>query len=182
MYRKYDLAKTIYQMPVNLQHECLSQEVEKSPCMLADLEAGILDKEWATNDYDHPVVKASSTPVLPIALYVDGVPFIKQDSMTCFFVYSLVTHRRHLTATLRKSELCKCGCKAWCSLYPIFELLRWSFAGRPKLAIQRTTLRNMLEIEKDSLQGALWLVAYLWLLRVPSEVFLCTAHLGVSRR
>ena len=40
---------------------------------------------------------------------------------------------------------------------------------RPKLAIQRTLLRNMMDRDNDQAHWALWLVSYLWLLRVPSE-------------
>ena len=43
--------------------------------------------------------------------------------------------------------------------------------GRPKLAIQRTTLRNMALKVTDKRHAALWIVAYTWLLRLPSEVF-----------
>ena len=41
---------------------------------------------------------------------------------------------------------------------------------RPKHAIQRTMLKNMIERDGNVLHGALWLLSYTWLLRLPSEV------------
>lgn len=50
------------------------------------------------------------------------------------------------------------------------------FSSRPRLAICRTLLRNMLAHEPDKRNAALWLAAYTWLLRLPSEasyIFIC---------
>ena len=53
----------------------------------------------------------------------------------------------------------------------MFSFVPWYiyFLGRPKLAIQRTLLRNMMDRDSDPVHWALWLVSYTWLLRVPSE-------------
>ena len=45
--------------------------------------------------------------------------------MIGFFVYNLVSGRRHLAAVLRKSYICKCGCKGWCRIFPIVDMLHW---------------------------------------------------------
>ena len=39
----------------------------------------------------------------------------------------MLTGVRTLVAALRKSELCKCGCKGWDSVYQILLMLAWSF-------------------------------------------------------
>jgi len=41
--------------------------------------------------------------------------------------------------------------------------------GRPKLAIQRTMLKAMIAHDGVPSHTALWLIAYIWLLRLPSE-------------
>ena len=56
------------------------------------------------------------TDVHPLALYVDGVRHTKRDGVIGFFIYSLVTPRRHLCVAVRKSDLCRCGCRGWCSM------------------------------------------------------------------
>ena len=43
---------------------------------------------------------------------------------------------------------------------------------RPKLAIQKTMLRNLIAKDGNRAHGALWLLTYLWLLRLPSEATL----------
>ncbi len=43
-------------------------------------------------------------------------------AVTC---YNLRTSKRHLLYTLSKRELCRCGCRGWCSLYAVFSHLAW---------------------------------------------------------
>eukprot|EP00969_Alexandrium_andersonii_P195322 8629458-Alexandrium_andersonii.AAC.1 len=31
--------------------------------------------------------------------------------------------------SLRKSELCRCGCRGWCSMWPAFQALKWSIVA-----------------------------------------------------
>eukprot|EP00959_Pyramimonas_sp_CCMP1952_P067548 1410007-Pyramimonas_sp.AAC.1 len=59
-------------------------------------------------------------------MYVDGVQFSRTDSVIGFFCFNIASGIRHLCATLRKSELCSCGCRGWCSVFPILAMLRWS--------------------------------------------------------
>ena len=73
-------------------------------------------------------------PPLPLAFYVDGVSFTRTDSCVGFFIYNVVTGTRILCATLRKSELCACGCRGWCSVSPVLSMIRWSV-----LALQQGT-------------------------------------------
>ena len=78
---------------------------------------------------DHPLVRQGRDEgfkVLPLALYLDGVSFQRKDSVLGVWVYSLVTRKRHLLSVLRRSEICNCGCKGWCSFEPIFQMIAWS--------------------------------------------------------
>ena len=76
---------------------------------------------------DHPVTQAALPELcLPLAVFIDGVQYIKRGSLIGFFVINMVTQRRHLFCTLRKTHICKCGCGGWCSLRPIFSFLDWS--------------------------------------------------------
>ena len=77
----------------------------------------------------HPVV-ASSRPgevVTPLALYFDGIGYTKRDSVHGFFVINMVTGTRHLVCEMRKRDQCRCGCRGWCSLLPIFQFLHRCF-------------------------------------------------------
>jgi hypothetical protein len=106
----------------------LASEVEKDPGFLARVAAGAGQEEWPQLA-GHPAVLAAGPGevVVPLALYVDGVPYTKADSFLAFWLYDLVTYKRHLVCVLRKSRICACGCKKWCSLWEIFRWLHWSF-------------------------------------------------------
>ena len=71
-----------------------------------------------------PGIPAGHCPAL--ALYIDGVPYSRHDGFLGFWVYNLITWKRHLAVVLRKSQMCACGCRKWCSLWPVFRFLQWS--------------------------------------------------------
>ena len=108
--------RTIHQLEVQPPHERLAEEARANPELSAKLREAMPETEWAENYTEHPVVKASPPgTVLPLALYLDGVPFTKHDGVLAFWVYNLLTFKRHLVAVVRKSEMCQCGCRRWCA-------------------------------------------------------------------
>ena len=48
------------------------------------------------------------------------------DSVQGFFIYSVCTRTRHCIIALRKSTLCHCGCRSWCTLYIVWRVLLWT--------------------------------------------------------
>ena len=119
---KYDLSRSSHECIVNVPHEVLNEEILGN--------AGILEKvaatTWPRAYYQNPVFQRHHGPVVPLALYLDGVPTTKKDGALGFWIYNLVTMRRHLIAVIRKSTMCKCGCKGWDSIHPLWCFLRWS--------------------------------------------------------
>ena len=95
---KYDTSRSTHPCFVNLPHEALSEEVLQVP--------NIMDRvgstTWPRAYYNNPIVQRSARPVLPIALYLDGVPTTNRDGCLGIFVYNLVTMKRHLIAVVRK--------------------------------------------------------------------------------
>ena len=61
--------------------------------------------------------------IRPIALYFDGVHYSKHETFEGLFFQCLREKARFLSAVLLKSDFCKCGCRGWCTIYPI--LLAW---------------------------------------------------------
>ena len=62
---------------------------------------------------------------IPLAVYLDGVSPTsvlagRSDSLLGVWVVNLVTWKRHLLSVTRGLDMCRCGCKWWCTLYPIF--------------------------------------------------------------
>ena len=126
---KYARDRQIFHIPCLPPHETLANEISKSQTAAFDLRAKCAEKEWSDSYFQHEVVRAAlpGESVWPVALYLDGVPFIKRDTLTGWWAYNLVTEKRHLLLTLRKSQLCRCGCLSWCSLSAVWDWLAWSF-------------------------------------------------------
>ena len=64
--------------------------------------------------------------MIHVNIYVDGFPLTKTDSVCGFWFGNRMSGRRMPVALLRQSELCRCGCRGWCSLYALFSYLTWT--------------------------------------------------------
>lgn len=130
-----DGARKICETETLVPHEVLLEEVWSDNTLPAKLEAAKTDGTLPQSYTQHAAVKGEpSRPVYPLYFYVDGVAFARHDSVVGFYLYNGLTGVRHLCAALRKSELCKCGCRGWCSLWAVLSFLSWSigclFRGR----------------------------------------------------
>ena len=77
-------------------------------------------------NYDtHPAVTSKTSPVLPMDLFIDAVPYSIQDSVIGVWLVNLLNSKRYLVAALRKKRLCMCGCKGWCSFYVLFTYINY---------------------------------------------------------
>jgi hypothetical protein len=125
---KYDVSRTVHSTPVVAPHDAISREVAANPELLVKLRTYVDGDKFAACYRQHPVVQSvwPQRLVLPLLLYVDGVPFLKKDSMTGFYLFNPLSGIRHLLVALRKSYLCKCGCRGWCSLWPVWRFIAWS--------------------------------------------------------
>jgi hypothetical protein len=119
---KHDNSRKSHDIMVNVPHEVLHKEILEDSTILDN----IASTPWPPLYHSNPIVRTSETPVLPLALYLDGVPSTRRDGILGFWLYNLISMKRHLICVLRKSHLCRCGCKSWCSLHPIWTFLLWS--------------------------------------------------------
>ena len=79
----------------------------------AELEELIENDEMPSCYTQHPVVQAhSSELVLPVGIFVDGVPYSHVDGCIGWWIVNLISGQRLLFATQRKKRLCRCGCRA----------------------------------------------------------------------
>jgi hypothetical protein len=109
-------------------HEALHNEFVASGYLVTELRKAKSNAELPPLYWDHPVVKAAprDVDIHPLCIYVDAVTFGRGESCLAFWVYFLFSKTRHLVAVLRKSELCSCGCKGWCTIHPVWSMLSWS--------------------------------------------------------
>jgi hypothetical protein len=124
---KYNAERDVQEVKVLPPHESLNKEVVRDP--------GILDQirpeEWPPSHGEHQVVRANrGGRVVPLALYLDAAQYTSLGAaVVVFVVCNLVSGARHLAAVLKKRDFCRCGCRGWCSLRPVFTFLDWSFCA-----------------------------------------------------
>ena len=116
-------------------HESLADEVAHDESQRQKLQTMARTHQLSKYYFEHPLVQTEPLgTVWPCSIYVDGTPFNAHDSVLGFFCVNMVSGARHLCGTLRKSTICRCGCKGWCSIYPVLQFLQWSL-----LALQNGT-------------------------------------------
>ena len=125
---KYDAARSRHTLPTIPPHEAIADEVSATPDLIDEHARSVATCDWPPAYTDHVVVSSTTATVLPLAVYIDGVPYSRTDSVLGFWVENMASGARHLCVLLRKRNMCKCGCKGWCTLFYIFKFLRWSFA------------------------------------------------------
>jgi hypothetical protein len=124
---KFDAMRRFDSVPCRLPHELLLEELQANGRALEELEQALANHDLPDKYYAHPVVRANpGVRVHPFTLYIDGVQYTRRDTVLGVWVYFSLTERRRLLFTVRKSECCTCGCKSWCTIRPMFEMLAWS--------------------------------------------------------
>ena len=115
LYARHCAERIVRPVAVSVPHEELNDELLADPAAFAQLREAQANNELPVCYWNHIGVKGKSAEgVFPCAIYIDGMPFRKKDSMVAFVVINLITMVRHVCGILRKSELCRCGCKGWC--------------------------------------------------------------------
>jgi hypothetical protein len=124
---KHDLSRSLHDCWCMPMHEQVAEDLAADASCRADLLEARRTRALPDVYWQHPVVKRHcDRPVLPLAIYIDAVPFSLTDSVLGFWAVNLLSKRRYLWATLRKSQSCKCGCRGWCSYVQFFQLAAWS--------------------------------------------------------
>ena len=119
-------------MDVNVifPHVALHEEMASNSDPHALLREAQADGNLPPSYYDHPVTRECGTQgTFATAIYMDGTPFLKRDSVLAIVCVNLITSVRHPCGVIRKSTLCRCGCAGWCSLWPIMLALERPYAA-----------------------------------------------------
>ena len=114
-------------VPTLPPHELLHNEfVESSSTLVSEFNR--VKDQLPPLYWDHPVVQSASPSeiVLPLAIYVDAVNFGRGESCLGFWCHFLFSLCRWPLAVFRKTEMCSCGCRGWCTIQPLWSMLAWS--------------------------------------------------------
>jgi hypothetical protein len=127
---KHDVSRCIKKVAVKPAHESLADELAETVGIMQLLADRVRTEEWADNFLEHEHVKLHGPEnVIPIGLYVDGVQYQRRNNTIGFWCVNLITQRRHLMVVLQKRDLCRCGCKGYCSLFPALAFIEWTIAA-----------------------------------------------------
>ena len=155
--KKEGPGRTTMQFHVLLPQEEIEEELSEVEDWQDKLKVMIARKELPQCYEDHPIVQRNAQePVLPLAMFIDGVPYSKIDEIEGIWVINMLTNRRHFCVGLRKLLKCKCGCKGWCTHWEIFNFLKWvyeSFA-EGKMPSRRHDNREWYASDKERLKAA----------------------------
>lgn len=126
--RRHDNSRSWEPLPFIPPHEAIAKELDSSTEASEQLRYAKEGDELPRIFTENPLVSEApaDVEVHPLAIYMDGVQHNRTDSVLGIWCYLLLTGKRHLLGVIRKSELCACGCRGWCSLAPIFRFLSWS--------------------------------------------------------
>ena len=129
----HEAHRIVSKLPVLLILEELEQEIKDTLDFDDKLDKWIAANRNLQKYCEHEVVLAHpDEKVHPIAMYLDQVPTTNRDGALGIWIYSLVTLKRHLFVVLRKSDKCNCGCLGWCTLWPIFNYVKWCLVAGGK--------------------------------------------------
>ena len=76
---------------------------------------------------DHEVTRLKGPKACPVGYFSDAVPHTNRDSFIAFYWSSIISGERFLICSLRKQDLCRCGCKGFCTLRSVMSVISWSF-------------------------------------------------------
>ena len=127
---KTELGRRWSPLPFLPPHEMLvdelSEDMSAEAAFQAALSKGQLPAIWSQHDAVLRARAAGERLPRPFCLYVDGVQYSRRETVLGFWVHWLYSKQRHFIFVMRKSESCLCGCKSWCSCFPVWDAIRWS--------------------------------------------------------
>lgn len=123
---RYDRDRVSHTVRVMPCHEQLANELVEQPELGPRLDELIERREWGEDYYSHPVVLANPEErVYPISLYLDAVAHSKVDAVLGITISNMVSGTRHLCVVVRRTLMCRCGCRGWCSMRAIWAFVQW---------------------------------------------------------
>ena len=158
---KHDIVRSETEISTIPGHEQMAEDFKDNKEEILDrLETlKIIEGGLPPQYEDHPVVRAADPgePVIPISIYMDGVPYSNSDGVLGFWIVNHLNDHRYFLSGLRKRIVCKCGCRGWCTFFRFFEWLNWQLVslGKGKHPLKRDDDRLWIEsdIARSDLEG-----------------------------
>ena len=111
-------------------HEALAAEAHNSQIRRPE------DMELPQCYFENPIVQAAQEAGQrlphPCIIFIDGVRYRsalagRGDSVLGIWLRTFASGTRHLLCALSVSQFCRCGCKGWCTIFPVLCAIAHSF-------------------------------------------------------
>ena len=127
---RHDLQRTSHKTSFLPLHEQLADHLGQHPEEFELVKQRIKDGDTPPCFKEHEVVVSNPSEVIvPIALFIDAVPYSETDSVMGCWGMCLLSGRRFLISTIRKRNVCRCGCAGWCTWSVLFSIASWSLSA-----------------------------------------------------
>ena len=118
------MSRSSYSLHVLPPHEVLHKEMESDQTLSVRLQDALDDGSLPPAYLQNPIVNTAGRPVLPLALYLDGVSYSQVDTVCGVWIIDLLSGTRTICALVRKKLRCKCGCNGVVHILPRAPLPR----------------------------------------------------------
>ena len=125
VWNQRDQQREVMEFPMNLPHEAFAKAFPKDPAAFdpEQHDGSRLPRLY----YEHEVYKNKQGKASPVGYFSDAVPHTHRDSFFAFYWSSVISGERFMICSLRKQDVCQCGCAGYCTMGPIMKVIAWSF-------------------------------------------------------
>ena len=119
--------RMLFSFPICLPHEEFASLYKLSP---SDFHVEECEDvfDLPPQYYTHEVYRENLHMACPLGYFSDAVPHTKRDSFFAYYWSNSLTGKRHLICSVRKKDVCQCGCKGHCTMGGLLRVIAWSFA------------------------------------------------------
>eukprot|EP00969_Alexandrium_andersonii_P336303 14865322-Alexandrium_andersonii.AAC.1 len=99
-------------LPFIPPHELLEAELAEDDALLPRLRETLAEDKLPRAYHENPVVTeatAAGEAVVPLQLYMDGVPYSGVDSVVGLWLVNMISGSRRVIGLVRKRIVCRCG-------------------------------------------------------------------------
>jgi hypothetical protein len=128
-YNKLAMGRSSHDLLAIPPHEAVAQVFFNDPELPKTLAEIVKAKDLPPAYFENELVRSSSSPPLPVSLFVDAVPYSNNDSTVGFWLVNEINQERVFLVAMRKQLCCACGCRGWDTYHAIWSFLRWSFGA-----------------------------------------------------
>ena len=118
--------RVVTEIPFVPPHESIEEELAASVAAADTLATMCREQELHPNMFPASSGTLECTWHGVAAGHLRGLDSVLNAGILRIFVVNIVTSSRHLVGTMRKTGICKCGCRGRCSIFCVAEFVKWT--------------------------------------------------------